>query len=80
MGGVMAYEATPYDAYTLKALQDAQGLISGNQYSAYPQYVASQQKAPTQTDYVEYNPISPLANVTAPDYKNGLFGGDIRQR
>ena len=72
----MAYEATPYDAYTLKALQDAQGLISGSQYTAYPEYVASQQKAPTQTDYVEYNPISPLANVTAPDYKNGLFGGD----
>jgi len=70
------YQGTPYDQYTLGALKDAQGLIGSTGYTAYPEYVASQQKAPTQTDYVEYNPISPLANVTAPDYKNGLFGGD----
>lgn len=70
------YQGTPYDEYTLGALKNAQGLISNTGYNAYPEYVASQQKAPTQTDYVEYNPISPLANVTAPDYKNGLFGGD----
>lgn len=70
------YQGTPYDEYTLGALKNAQGLISNTGYTAYPEYVASQQKAPTQTDYVEYNPISPLANVTAPDYKNGLFGGD----
>jgi hypothetical protein len=70
------YQGTPYDEYTLGALKNAQGLISNTGYTAYPEYVASQQKAPTQTDYVEYNPISPLANVTAPNYKNGLFGGD----
>jgi len=70
------YKGTPYDEYTLGSLKNAQGLIANTGYTAYPEYVASQQKAPTQTDYVEYNPISPLANVTAPDYKNGLFGGD----
>lgn len=68
--------ATPYDEYALTALKNAQGIVSGTTYSAYPEYVASQQQAPTQTDYIDYDPISPLSTISAPNYKAGLFGGD----
>jgi hypothetical protein len=72
----MAYEATPYDQYSLDALSRAQNLIGNTSYSSYPGYTPSQSTAPTQADYVEYTPINTLANVNTPDYKNGLFGGD----
>lgn len=72
----MAYTQTPYDTYALEALKNAQGLLKDSTYTAYPEYVPTQTNAPTQTQYAEYQPVSPLATVTAPNYKVGLMGGD----
>lgn len=64
------YVETPYDPLTLKALQNAQSLASGNKYTAMPSYVPSQQTAPVQTAYAQYSPIDNLQQVQTPRYQS----------
>lgn len=80
----MAYTETPFDKYTTYGLDTAQGLLNKNIAGGtqYPEYVSSATKAPTQEQYYNYTPTTPLAQVQAPDYKmsagnyQGLMGGD----
>jgi hypothetical protein len=80
----MGYEMTGYDAYSLDALGKAKGLLdqSINTKFTYPQYVSSAQNAPAQTNYYNYTPSAPLAQIQSPNYTmsagnyQGLMGGD----
>jgi hypothetical protein len=60
--------ASTYEDYISQALSKGTGLLSQSN-PAYPDYVSSQTKAPTQMDYVTYTPTSPLATVNAPTYQ-----------
>ena len=70
----MAYEATPWDEYTKNALDQAQGLMS-TKVEDYPTYTPSQQQAPASYNYYNYNPTTPMASVSTPNYQ-GMMGGD----
>jgi hypothetical protein len=62
------YQATPYDKYTMNALDYAQGLM-GKSYAQYPSYVSSQQNAPTQSNFYNYSPTDPMTQVNVPNYQ-----------
>ena len=62
------YKATPYDKYTLNALDYAQGLM-GKSYAQYPSYVSSQSYAPSQYSFYKYSPTDPMTQVNVPNYE-----------
>ena len=69
----MAYEPTPFDQYTLSALQQAQGLMT-KPVQEYPQYIPSQTQAPQQYDYYNYTPSTPMQQIAQPNYKSMMEG------
>jgi hypothetical protein len=73
----MAYESTPWDSYTRSALEQAKNLM-GTQAAAYPSYIPSQTKAPTQYSFYNYTPTTPMAQIQQPNYK-GLLEGDYEK-
>lgn len=70
----MAYEATPWDAYTTNALNQAQGLMS-TPAAEYPTYKPTQSQSPASYQYYNYNPTTPMASISTPTYQ-GMMGGD----
>lgn len=70
----MAYEATPWDAYTTNALNQAQGLMT-TPNSAYPAYKPTQSQSPASYDYYNYTATTPMAQISTPNYQ-GMMGGD----
>ncbi len=83
----MAYEATPFDQYSTYGLTKAQGLLDANTSKPfeYPEYVSSAKNAPTQQQFYNYTPTTPLAQIQAPNYQmsggdyQGLMGGDYNR-
>lgn len=69
----MAYEPTPFDQYTLAALQQAQGLMN-KPVQEYPSYIPSQTQAPQQYDYYNYTPSTPMQQIAQPNYKSMMEG------
>ena len=62
------YKATPYDKYTMNALDYAQGLM-GKSYAQYPSYVSSQSYAPYEYSFYKYSPTDPMTQVNVPNYQ-----------
>lgn len=72
----MAYEATPFDPYTVGSLEKAKALADNYQPTASPAFVGSTTKSPTQTPFYEYAANQSYNQVQAPNYKVGLMNGD----
>lgn len=62
------YKATPYDKYTMNALDYAQKLM-GQPYAQYPNYVSSAKTAPKSYDFYDYQATSPINQIQSPNYK-----------
>uniref|UniRef100_A0A6H1ZK95 Uncharacterized protein n=1 Tax=viral metagenome TaxID=1070528 RepID=A0A6H1ZK95_9ZZZZ len=66
-------------------LGQAYGLMSDYRPAAYPSFVPSQTRAPSQQNYMNYTPNQPMAQIQTPNYRlsagaapqyQGLMGGD----